>query len=213
MKVLVEGAIAQILRHRPAELFRGRGPHSPETVGEQVEVRRAPRSVVPESENYVKLNKKVARGPSCLEHRDYSKLAGYLASPVHSEKQEIRADRVSERLEKVLGMMESGSPSCRWRSASGSEFGADGEDGRRLFERAVKAIQKELGDGESRDEMRGEELHRQEFSRKRARPRRAGSPDEPDAEAMVVRNYLDWLLGLPWKKRSSPQRLGFAEKC
>ena len=85
----------------------------------------------------------------------------------------------------------------------------------------MKAIQKELGDGEEgRDELREleERIGKTKFS-KEAREKaetelkklRQMSP--MSAEATVVRNYLDWLLGIPWKKRSKVRNdLNFAEE-
>ena len=72
----------------------------------------------------------------------------------------------------------------------------------------MKAIQKELGDEEDRDEFSEMEakMRRPGSRRRHARRRRTGSrlrqmsPMSP--ESTVVRNYLDWLLSIPWAKRS-----------
>ncbi len=115
VKVLVEGRDrAQILRYTDRQnYFEAEGRILAEVVGEDVEVEALARSVVSEFENYVKLNKKVS--PEVLSAvaniEDYSKLADTIASHLAvriPEKQEILAlTSVPERLEKVLGMMES----------------------------------------------------------------------------------------------------------
>ena len=115
VKVLVEGRDrAQILRYTERQSYFEAEAHIlPESVGEEVEVEALSRSVVSEFENYVKLNKKVS--PEVLSAvsniDDYAKLADTVASHLAvriPEKQEILAlTSVVERLEKVLGMMES----------------------------------------------------------------------------------------------------------
>ena len=85
----------------------------------------------------------------------------------------------------------------------------------------MKAIQKELGDGEDgRDEMREleERIAKTKFSKEarekaEAELKKLRQMSPMSAEATVVRNYLDWLLGIPWKKRSKVRNdLAFAEE-
>ena len=74
----------------------------------------------------------------------------------------------------------------------------------------MKAIQKELGDGEDgRDELREleERINKTKLSKEarekaEAELKKLRQMSPMSAEATVVRNYLDWLLGIPWKKRS-----------
>jgi len=231
VKVLVEGRDrAQILRYTERQnYFEAEARILPETVGEQVEVEALARSVVSEFENYVKLNKKVS--PEVLSAvaniEDYSKLADTVASHLAvriPEKQEILAlTGVGERLEKVLGMMESEISVLQVEKRIRSRVKRQMEKTQREYylNEQMKAIQKELGDGEDgRDEMREleERIAKTKFS-KEAREKaetelkklRQMSP--MSAEATVVRNYLDWLLGLPWKKRTKVRNdLAFAEE-
>ena len=220
VKVLVEGRDrAQILRYTERQnYFEAEARILTETVGEEVEVEALARSVVSEFENYVKLNKKVS--PEVLSAvsniEDYSKLADTVASHLAvriPEKQEILAlTGVAERLEKVLGMMESEISVLQVEKRIRSRVKRQMEKTQREYylNEQMKAIQKELGDGEDgRDEMREleERIAKTKFS-KEAREKaetelkklRQMSP--MSAEATVVRNYLDWLLGIPWKKRS-----------
>ncbi|MEP3671049.1 MAG: LON peptidase substrate-binding domain-containing protein, partial [Roseibium sp.] len=115
VKVLVEGgARAEIGEYSDrTDYFEASATVLPEREGEDIEVEALARSVVSEFENYVKLNKKVS--PEVLgavnQIDDYSKLADTIASHLAikiPEKQEILGVvSVAERLERVLGMMES----------------------------------------------------------------------------------------------------------
>jgi ATP-dependent Lon protease len=176
----------------------------------------------------VKLNKKVS--PEVLSAvaniEDYSKLADTIASHLAvriPEKQELLGlTSLVERLEKVLGMMESEISVLQVEKRIRSRVKRQMEKTQREYylNEQMKAIQKELGDGEEgRDELRELEdrIAKTRFS-KEARERadaemkklRQMSP--MSAEATVVRNYLDWLLSIPWKKRSKVRNdLGLAE--
>jgi ATP-dependent Lon protease len=231
VKVLVEGRErAQILRYTERQnYFEAEARILAETVGEEVEVEALSRSVVSEFESYVKLNKKVS--PEVLSAvsniEDYSKLADTVASHLAvriPEKQEILGlTSVVERLEKVLGMMESEISVLQVEKRIRSRVKRQMEKTQREYylNEQMKAIQKELGDGEDgRDELREleERIGKTKLS-KEAREKaelelkklRQMSP--MSAEATVVRNYLDWLLGIPWKKRSKLRNdLPFAEE-
>ncbi len=231
VKVLVEGRDrAEIVRYTERQnYFEAEARILPETVGKEVEAEALARSVVAEFENYVKLNKKVS--PEVLSAvsniEDYSKLADTVASHLAvriPEKQEILAlTSAAERLEKVLGMMESEISVLQVEKRIRSRVKRQMEKTQREYylNEQMKAIQKELGDGEEgRDELREleERIGKTKFS-KEAREKaetelkklRQMSP--MSAEATVVRNYLDWLLGIPWKKRTKVRNdLAFAEE-
>ncbi|MDQ3558519.1 MAG: endopeptidase La [Pseudomonadota bacterium] len=231
VKVLVEGRDrAQIVRYTGRQTyFEAEARLLPEIRGEEVEVEALSRSVVSEFENYVKLNKKVS--PEVLSAvsniEDYSKLADTIASHLAvriPEKQEILAlTSVVERLEKVLGMMESEISVLQVEKRIRSRVKRQMEKTQREYylNEQMKAIQKELGDGEDgRDELR--ELEDRIGKTKLSKEAREKADTElkklrqmspMSAEATVVRNYLDWLLGIPWKKRSKLRNdLAFAEK-
>ncbi len=231
VKVLVEGRDrAQILRYTEREnYFEAEARILTETIGEEVEVEALARSVVSEFENYVKLNKKVS--PEVISAvsniEDYSKLADTVAHHLAvriPEKQEILGlTSVAERLEKVLGMMESEISVLQVERRIRSRVKRQMEKTQREYylNEQMKAIQKELGDGEDgRDELREleERIGKTKLS-KEAREKAEGEMKKlrqmspMSAEATVVRNYLDWLLGIPWKKRSRVRNdLSFAEE-
>ncbi len=230
VKVLVEGRDrAQILRYTERDnFFEAEARILPETIGEEVEAEALARSVVSEFENYVKLNKKVS--PEVISAvsniEDYSKLADTVAHHLSvriPEKQELLGmTAVTERLEKVLGMMESEISVLQVERRIRSRVKRQMEKTQREYylNEQMKAIQKELGDGEDgRDELRELEeriaktkLSKEAKEKAEAEIKKLRQMSPMSAEATVVRNYLDWLLGIPWKKRSRVRNdLTFAE--
>ncbi|XYK81218.1 MAG: endopeptidase La [Labrenzia sp.] len=231
VKVLVEGgARAQIGNYSDrTDYFEATATVLPEKDGENIEVEALARSVVAEFENYVKLNKKVS--PEVLgavnQIDDYSKLADTIASHLAikiPEKQEILGVvSVAERLERVLGMMESEISVLQVEKRIRSRVKRQMEKTQREYylNEQMKAIQKELGDSEDgKDEVAElEEKIKKTKLTKEARERAAAEIKKlkqmspMSAEATVVRNYLDWLIGIPWSKKSKVKHdLSFAEK-
>ncbi|MDR3372951.1 MAG: endopeptidase La [Ancalomicrobiaceae bacterium] len=220
VKVLVEGGSrAEIIGFTDrTDIFEARALTLAEDIGEKVELEALARSVVTEFENYVKLNKKVS--PEVLgtvtQIDDYSKLADTIASHLAvkiAEKQDLLTMvSVAERLEKVLGMMESEISVLQVEKRIRSRVKRQMEKTQREYylNEQIKAIQKELGDNEDgRDELAElEERVKKTKLSKEAREKAVGEMKKlrqmspMSAEATVVRNYLDWLLGLPWGKRS-----------
>ncbi len=176
------------------------------------------RSVLAEFENYVKLNKKVS--PEVLSAvaniDDYSKLADTIASHLAvriADKQDLLAlTAVAARLEKVLGMMESEISVLQVEKRIRSRVKRQMEKTQREYylNEQMKAIQKELGDtDEGRDELRELEeriaktkLSKEAREKAEAELKKLRQMSPMSAEATVVRNYLDWLLGIPWGKKS-----------
>ena len=190
-------------------------------VGEHVEAEAMARSVVTEFENYVKLNKKVS--PEVVgvvqQIEDYAKLADTVASHLAvkiPDKQEIlETPVVTQRLEKVLGLMESEISVLQVEKRIRTRVKRQMEKTQREYylNEQMKAIQKELGDEEGKDELAEleEKIKKTKLS-KEAREKathelkklRQMSP--MSAEATVVRNYLDWLLSIPWSKKSKVKK-------
>lgn len=220
VKVLVEGAgRATIVKFSDRQdLYEAEVRPLAEEVGAKVEMEALARSVVSEFENYVKLNKKVS--PEVLgtvtQIEDYSKLADTVASHLAvkiPEKQELLAIvSVAQRLEKVLGFMESEISVLQVEKRIRSRVKRQMEKTQREYylNEQIKAIQKELGDSEDgRDELA--ELEDRIKKTKLSKEAREKATNElkklrqmspMSAEATVVRNYLDWILGLPWGKKS-----------
>ena len=223
VKVLVEGSQrAKVLRYTArAEYYEADAVVLDDTLGEKVEAEALARSVVNEFESYVKLNKKVS--PEVVgvvqQIQDYAKLADTIASHLAvkiPDKQDIlETPAVSERLEKVLGLMESEISVLQVEKRIRTRVKRQMEKTQREYylNEQMKAIQKELGDEEGRDELAelDDKIKKTKLS-KEARDKamhelkklRQMSP--MSAEATVVRNYLDWLLSIPWNKKSKVKK-------
>jgi ATP-dependent Lon protease len=223
VKVLVEGAArAQVTRYTDrAEYYEADAVVATDTPGEQVEAEALARSVINEFENYVKLNKKVSPEVVSVVQQieDYAKLADTVASHLAvkiPEKQIILETAiVTERLEKVLALMESEISVLQVEKRIRTRVKRQMEKTQREYylNEQMKAIQKELGDEEGKDELAEieDKIKKTKLS-KEAREKathelkklRQMSP--MSAEATVVRNYLDWLLSIPWNKKSKVKK-------
>ncbi|MGR6431265.1 endopeptidase La [Rhizobium sp. PAMB 3174] len=231
VKVLVEGkARATISGYgsRP-EYYEAVAEILPEPGDDPVEVEALARSVVSEFENYVKLNKKISPEVvgAASQIDDYSKLADTVASHLSikiTEKQEmLETTSVKERLEKALGFMEGEISVLQVEKRIRSRVKRQMEKTQREYylNEQMKAIQKELGDAEDgRDEMaeleeriKKTKLSKEGREKADAELKKLRQMSPMSAEATVVRNYLDWLLGLPWGKKSKIKTdLNLAEK-
>src|SRR5690349_14027315 len=219
VKVLVEGAErARVTQYGDrAEYYEAEAVTLADNSGERVEAEALARSVVTEFESYVKLNKKVS--PEVVgvvqQIEDYAKLAdtvaSHLAVKILDKQAVLETPTVTERLERVLGLMESEISVLQVEKRIRTRVKRQMEKPQREYylNEQMKAIQKELGDEEGRDELAGleEKIKKTKLS-KEARDKathelkklRQMSP--MSAEATVVRNYLDWLLSIPWNKKS-----------
>src|SRR6187401_2797601 len=223
VKVLVEGATrAKVLKYTDRnDYYEADASPVVDDMGDRVEAEAMARSVVTEFENYVKLNKKVS--PEVVgviqQIEDYAKLADTVASHLAvkiPDKQDIlETPVVTERLEKVLGLMESEISVLQVEKRIRTRVKRQMEKTQREYylNEQMKAIQKELGDEEGRDELAEleEKIKKTKLS-KEAREKathelkklRQMSP--MSAEATVVRNYLDWLLSIPWQKKTKVKK-------
>jgi len=220
VKVLVEGrARAEVLSYSDrTEFYEARAVQLTEPEEDQVEVEALARSVVSEFENYVKLNKKISPEVvgAASQIDDYSKLADTVASHLSikiPEKQDMLATvSVKGRLERALGFMEGEISVLQVEKRIRSRVKRQMEKTQREYylNEQMKAIQKELGEGEDgRDEMAELEerikktrLSKEAREKAEAEVKKLRQMSPMSAEATVVRNYLDWLLGLPWGKKS-----------
>src|SRR6204780_3513649 len=223
VKVLVEGAArARVTKYTDREeYYEAEAVVLADTPGEQVEAEALARSVINEFEGYVKLNKKVS--PEVVgvvqQIEDYAKLAdtvaSHLAVKIPDKQVILETPVVTERLEKVLGLMESEISVLQVEKRIRTRVKRQMEKTQREYylNEQMKAIQKELGDEDGKDELAEieEKIKRTKLS-KEAREKaqhelkklRQMSP--MSAEATVVRNYLDWLLSIPWNKKSKVKK-------
>src|SRR3954451_5619788 len=223
VKVLVEGAQrGKVLKYTDrADYYEASAVVLEDVTGEKVEAEALARSVVTEFENYVKLNKKVS--PEVVQVvqqiEDYAKLAdtvaSHLAVKIPDKQGILETPTIAERLEKVLGLMESEISVLQVEKRIRTRVKRQMEKTQREYylNEQMKAIQKELGDEEGRDELAEleDKIKKTKLS-KEAREKathelkklRQMSP--MSAEATVVRNYLDWLLSIPWNKKSKVKK-------
>lgn len=220
VKVLVEGvrrarvkALHDIDGHFEAEI---------EDVVEEpavgAEAEALGRSIVSQFEQYIKLNKKIASEVlvSLNQISDLSKLVDTVASHLNlkiSEKQEIlEAPSVTLQLEKVFAHIEAEIGVLQVEKKIRNRVKRQMEKTQREYylNEQLKAIQKELGEGEDgKDETTEIEeriaktkLSKEAREKAVAELKKLRGMSAMSAESTVVRNYLDWLLGIPWKKRT-----------
>ena len=189
-------------------------PAEPDANPEAEALRRA---ILAQFDQYVKLNKKIP--PEILASLngidDPGRLADTIAAhlPIRIEQKQdiLETNAVSERLEKLLAQIETELDILQVEKRIRGRVKRQMEKSQREYylNEQVKAIQKELGEGEEGADM--EELEKKV---KAARmPKEALKKAEGElkklklmspmsAEATVVRNYIDTLVGLPWKKKS-----------
>ncbi|MDA9055994.1 endopeptidase La [Alphaproteobacteria bacterium] len=176
------------------------------------------RATVQQFEQYIKLNKKIASEVlNAVEQVDEAdKIADMIASHLAvkiAEKQDLLETLdVHERLEKILGVMEGEIGALQVEKRVRNRVKRQMEKTQREYylNEQMKAIQKELGDGEDGmneldeieaqlNEMKLPKLVREKAAAELKKLRNMGPMS---AEATVVRNYLDWIVALPWKKAS-----------
>ena len=220
VKVLVEGSRrASITGFTETDAyFEAQVEELPDEGGDAKELDALGRTVVGQFEQYIKLNKKIA--PEVLvslnQIEEPSKLADTISAHLSlkiPEKQELlEASRVGDRLERVFAHMESEIGVLQVEKRIRNRVKRQMEKTQREYylNEQLKAIQKELGEGEDGKDESAELEDRIKKTRftKEAREKalselkklRTMSP--MSAEATVVRNYLDWMLSIPWKKRT-----------
>src|SRR5438874_13451783 len=224
VKVLVEGGQrARIVRFADNnQFFQAIAETIPENAGEQQETEALARTVVSQFEQYIKLNKKIP--PEVLVSINQIEEPGKLADTVAAhltlkipEKQELlETGTVAERLEKVFGYMEGEIGVLQVEKRIRNRVKRQMEKTQREYylNEQLKAIQKELGEGEDgKDEMAELEdkinktkLSKEAHDKAVAELKKLRSMSPMSAEATVVRNYLDWMLSLPWHKRTKIKR-------
>jgi ATP-dependent Lon protease len=230
VKVLVEGAqrarihrIGELETHFVADLT----PVESEA-GDESEVEAMRRAIVQQFDQYVKLNKKIP--PEILTSLagidDAGRLADTIAAhlPLKLEQKQVILEifNVAKRHEHLLGQLEGELDILQVEKRIRGRVKRQMEKSQREYylNEQVKAIQKELGEGEEGADL--EDLEKKIISAKMPKEAREKAQAElkklklmspMSAEATVVRNYIDTLVGLPWKKKSKVNNdLSNAEK-
>ncbi len=224
VKVLVEGgkraAITKFGDNE--EFFQAYAELIDEKVGEPQELEALSRAAVSQFEQYIKLNKKIP--PEVLVSINQIEEPGKLADTIAShlqlkipEKQQLlETPTVAERLERVYAFMEGEIGVLQVEKRIRNRVKRQMEKTQREYylNEQMKAIQKELGEGEDgKDEVAEieEKIAKTKFSKEarekaQAEVKKLRTMSPMSAEATVVRNYLDWMLSIPWKKRSKVKK-------
>ncbi len=216
VKVLVEGIerveISEYVEND--DYFEAVTEPVEEDLGSGDEIEALSRSAVSQFESYVRLNKKIS--PEVLgtvtQIEDYSKLADTVASHLAikiADKQEIlETTSVTNRLERVYSLMESEISVLQVEKKIRSRVKRQMEKTQREYylNEQMKAIQKELGDTEDgrddiselEEKIESTRLSKEAKEKAVAEIKKLKQMSPMSAEAAVVRNYLDWLLNIPW---------------
>ncbi len=225
VKVLVEGSErARVIEYLSNEDFFSAEiePLFSDIEEDEREIEVLMRSLLSQFDQYVKLDKKVP--PEILSSlsgiEDPGRLADTIAAHMSlkiDDKQGIlEIDGIKDRLERLLGLIEGEIDLLQVEKRIRSRVKSQMEKSQREYylNEQMKAIQKELGDLEDApNEI--EDLNRRIIESKMSKEAHEKAISELNklkqmspmsAEATVVRNYIDWLVGLPWKKRSKIRR-------
>jgi ATP-dependent Lon protease len=187
------------------------------------------RTLISQFDQYVKLQKKIPSDliTSINQISDPSKLAdvvaAHLAFKLDEKQALLETKNIATRLEKVIGFIEGeiGVMQAEKRIRSRVKRQMEKTQREYYLNEQLKAIQKELGEGEEgKDELtelderiKKTKLSKPAMERAQAEFKKLRQMSPMSAEATVVRNYLDWMLDIPWETKSRVKKdLKGAEK-
>jgi ATP-dependent Lon protease len=218
VKVLVEGkSRATLLRFTPqTDYFEAECIDVLEDGADAPEAEALTRAVTEQFENYVKLNKKVppealASIPAITEPGKLADaIAAHLSVKIADKQQLLEVLNVAERLEKVYSLMEGEISVLQVEKKIRSRVKRQMEKTQREYylNEQMKAIQRELGEqDDQRDELielekriKKTKLSKEARTKAEGELKKLRNMSPMSAESTVVRNYLDWLLSIPWTK-------------
>ncbi|MFT6944245.1 MAG: ATP-dependent Lon protease [Yoonia sp.] len=224
VKVLVEGRsrvkITEFIENE--NYFEASCAYLNEIAGDPTEVEVLVRNVAAEFERYAKIKKNIpeeamaAVGDASEPEKLADLVAGHLGIEVDQKQGLLETLSVSERLEKVFGMMQGEMSVLQVEKKIKTRVKTQMERTQREYylNEQMKAIQKELGDGEEGQneveelETRINETKLSKEAREKvdAELKKLKNMSPMSAEATVVRNYMDWILGLPWGVKSRTKK-------
>ncbi len=231
VKVLVEGKrrvrIDEFTSTEP--FFEAIATELAETTGDLEAIVALTRSVGEEFEKYAKVKKNVPEEAlaSVSEAHDPAKLAdlvsGHLGIEVDQKQDLLETLEVAGRLEKVYGLMQGEMSVLQVEKKIKTRVKSQMERTQREYylNEQMKAIQRELGDGEEgegevaelSERIANTKLSKEAREKADAELKKLRNMSPMSAEATVVRNYLDWMLSIPWGVKSRVKKdLGRAEK-
>ncbi len=224
VKVLVEGrARVRITGFVENEnFFEASAEYLTEMPGNEDEVEALVRSVANEFERYAKIKKNIpeeamAAVSEAVEPAKLADLvAGHLGIEVDQKQELLETLSVTDRLEKVFGLMQGEMSVLQVEKKIKTRVKSQMERTQREYylNEQMKAIQKELGDGEDGQNEVAEleakiaetKLSKEAREKVDAELKKLKNMSPMSAEATVVRNYLDWVLALPWGVKSRTKK-------
>ena len=216
VKVLVEGKARAVVRAYTAreEFYEAETVQIAEEGGVAEETEALSRAVIEQFEAYVKLNKKIppealAAIPQITEAgRLADNIAAHLAVKIADRQQLLEISNVGKRLEKVFALMEGEISVLQVEKKIRNRVKRQMEKTQREYylNEQMKAIQRELGEqDDARDELielekriKKTKLSKEAKTKAEAELKKLRNMSPMSAESTVVRNYLDWLLSIPW---------------
>ena len=230
VKVLVEGVsrvrITEYMEND--DYFAARAEYISETPGDATTIEALLRTVGDEFARYAKVKKNIPDEAltAVSDSDDAAKLAdlvaGHLGIEVGRKQDLLETLSVSERLEKVYGLMQGEMSVMQVEKKIKTRVKGQMERTQREYylNEQMKAIQKELGDGEDGEGEVAElesriaetKLSKEARDKADAEMKKLKNMSPMSAEATVVRNYLDWMLSIPWNTKSRVKKdLGKAQ--
>ena len=220
VKVLVEGqARVRITEYLDNDqFFEARAEYLTEMPGDLATTEALFRSVASEFERYSKVKKNIpeealsAVGESTEPAKLADLVAGHLGIELEKKQDLLETLSISERLEKVYGLMQGELSVLQVEKKIKTRVKSQMEKTQREYylNEQMKAIQKELGDGEDganeiaelEDKIAETKLSKEAQEKVEGELKKLRNMSPMSAEATVVRNYLDWILSIPWGKKS-----------
>ncbi len=219
VKVLVEGNYrARILELIDSEThFSGRASQILSDIENNSEAEAMRRAILTQFDQYVKLNKKIP--PEIITSlsgiddagRLADTIAAYLPLKLEQKQEVLEIFEVSKRLEHLLGLLETELDILQVEKRIRGRVKRQMEKSQRDYylNEQVKAIQKELGEGEDgadleeiEKKIRSAQMPKEAYTKAESELKKLRLMSPMSAEATVVRNYIDALVALPWKKKS-----------
>ncbi|MGR3378806.1 endopeptidase La [Salipiger abyssi] len=230
VKVLVEGqARVRITEYIENDVFfEAKAEYITEMPGDPAAIQALVRTVGEEFERYAKVKKNIPEEAlsAVSETTEPAKLAdlvaGHLGIEVEQKQELLETLAVSERLEKVYGLMQGELSVLQVEKKIKTRVKSQMEKTQREYylNEQMKAIQKELGDGEDgqnevaelEERINETKLSKEAREKADAELKKLRNMSPMSAEATVVRNYLDWMLSIPWGTKSRVKKdLGRAQ--
>jgi len=220
VKVLVEGQTRVLIEEflENPDYFEAVVSPVYEEIGDEGSIDALIKTVAAEFESYAKIKKNIPEEAltAISEAQDPAELAdlvaGQLGVTVEQKQELLETLIVSERLEKVFGLMQGELSVLQVEKKIKTRVKSQMERTQREYylNEQMKAIQKELGEGEEgqneiaelEDRISKTKLSKEAKDKVHAEVKKLKSMSPMSAEATVVRNYLDWMLSIPWGVKS-----------